>query len=175
MTDHSADLWFPTKAEAFRWYTDQGGQRQRASFYEAIPSDGKRVSRLSVSEMLRREAGARREAVDYGELEGKKASLEVAKLEMEVERRQIENRREDDKWLLKDAAYAHMAALVGTLRDALRHHFHAGQGMLVHLSGGDPGRGPELYEGCEEILAKAFNDIAAAGRIEAVFEEGEEG
>lgn len=96
--------------------------------------------------------------------------LEIRKLKLEVEKRELENRREDDKWLAKEEAWAQLAALVGTLRDALRHQCHVGQAHLVHLAGGDPSRGPEVYEGLEEIIARAFNEVVTAGHIEGVFE-----
>ena len=77
--------------------------------------------------------------------------------------------------MLKEDAWAAMAGLFGTLQDSLRHHFNTGQGQLVHLAGGDPARGPEVYEGCEELLAAAFNEVCATGKIKGVFKTEEEG
>lgn len=102
------------------------------------------------------------------DLEMREKTARVLKLERE-------QRAEDDKWILKDESWAQQAALVGTLRDALRHHFHLGQSRLVHLAGADPARGPELYEGIEEIMSKAFNELVASGRVDVVFDgEGDE-
>lgn len=107
-------------------------------------------------------------------LADEKARLEVEELRERVLKRQLENRREDDRWMLKDEAWAQMAALVGTLRDCLRHHFHLGQTRLTHLAGADPSRGPELYEGIEEILARAFNEMVASRRVDVMFDGEEE-
>lgn len=101
--------------------------------------------------------------------------LDLREKRARVEKLEREQRAFDDKWMEKEEAWAQQAALVGTLRDALRHHFHLGQSRLVHLAGADPARGPELYEGIEEIIGKAFNEIVAAGRIDVVFEsDGDE-
>ncbi|HAM41692.1 MAG TPA: hypothetical protein DCP69_10240 [Candidatus Omnitrophica bacterium] len=96
-----------------------------------------------------------------------------AKAEADIKEMQAENdrRKMDERWLHRDEAWAALAGLIGTLRDTLRHHFHIGSSQLITLSGGDQQRAPEVYEGTEEILSRAFNEVVAAGRIEAIFAE----
>jgi hypothetical protein len=94
-----------------------------------------------------------------------KAEADLKEMQAEEARRKL-----DEKWLYSDDAWAAVAGLMGTLWDNLLHHFHAGSPHLVHLAGGEPQRSAEVYEGAEEILAKAFNEVTAAGRIEAIFE-----
>ena len=100
--------------------------------------------------------------------EDRKAKAEADIKEMQAE---SDRRKMDERWLHRDEAWGALAGLVGTLRDALRHHFHVGSAQLILLAGGDPQRGPEVYEGTEEILSRAFNEVVAGGRIEAIFAE----
>lgn len=170
---------FKNRKEALAWLQSRGKISQ-GKFYEdcakgliTVHAD-KTISKWQVMEYAERHFGPVREPSTSADSAAKKERLEIEKLELEVEKRKIENRKEDDKWLHKDDAWAQMAALVGTLRDALRHHFHVGQAHLIHLAGGDPTRGPEVYEGAEDILARAFNEVVQARRIEGVFEVEEE-
>ena len=96
-----------------------------------------------------------------------------AKAEADIKEMQAEEskRKLDEKWLHRDDAWAALAGLVGILRDSLRHQFHVGSAQLVILSGGDPQRSPEVYEGTEEILSRAFNEVVESGHIEGIFAE----
>lgn len=116
----------------------------------------------------------KRAASASASLAERKEELEIRKRELEIDKLEREKRAEDERWMLKEDAWAQMAALVGTLRDALRHHFHLGQNHLMHLAGADPSRGPELYEGVEEIMARSFNEVVRSGRVDVVLEKGEE-
>ena len=95
-----------------------------------------------------------------------KAEADLKELQADQARRAM-----DERWLHRDKAWAALAGLIGTLRDSLRHQFHVGSVQLITLAGGDPQRAPEVYEGTEEILSKAFNEVVSGGRIEAIFEE----
>lgn len=98
-----------------------------------------------------------------------KAEADLKEMQAEEARRKL-----DEKWLHRDEAWASLAALVGILRDTLRHQFHVGSAQLIQLAGGDPLRSPEVYEGCEETLNKAFNEVVSTGRIEGIFAEDQE-
>lgn len=173
---------FKNRIQALNWLQSQGYKISQGKFYQdckagfpAIHKDGT-ISRYQVMQYgqqldIERRGGNGSTAQD---LSAEKEELEVHKLRLDVQKREMENRKEDANWLNKDEAWAQMAAVIGTLRDALRHHFHVGQAHLIHLAGGDPTRGPEVYEGAEEILARAFNEVVSAGRIECVFDAEEE-
>lgn len=170
---------FKNRKEALDWLQSRG-QISQGKFYQdcdggmiTIGPD-KTVSKYQVMEYAEKVFGYTRQTGPTMDMALRKERLEIEKLEMEVEKRKLENRKDDEKWLLKEDAWAQLAALIGTLRDSLRHQFHVGQSHLVHLAGGDHQRGPELYEGCEELLARAFNEVCNAGHIEAVFEEVKE-
>lgn len=167
---------FKNRKEALDWLQSRG-QISQGKFYQdceagliTIAPD-KTVSRWQVMEYAERVFGFTRQTGPTIDMALKKERLEVELLEQKLEKQKLDNRKDDEKWLLKEDAWAQMAALIGTLRDSLRHQFHVGQSHLVHLAGGDHQRGPEVYEGCEELLARAFNEVCSSGHIEAIFEE----
>lgn len=167
---------FKNRKEALTWLQSRG-QISQGKFYEdcaagliSIAPD-KSVSKYQVMEYAERAFGFTRQNAPSMDQAAKKERLEIEKLEMDVAKRRLDNRKEDDKWLQKEEAWAQMAALLGTIRDALRHQFHVGQSHIIQLAGGDQTRGPEVYEGCEELLARAFNEVVGSGHIETVFEE----
>lgn len=171
---------FKTRIQALNWLQKQGYKVSQGKFYQdcksgfpSIHKDGS-ISRYQVMQYGQQLDVEKRSTGNPADLSAKKEELEIEKLRLEVEKRRIENRKEDANWLQKEDAWAQMAALVGTLRDALRHHLYVGQAHLIHLAGGDPTRGPEVYEGAEEILARAFNEVVQAGRIEGIFDVEEE-
>ena len=167
---------FKNRKEALTWLQSRG-QISQGKFYQdcdagliSVAPD-KSVSKYQVMEYAEKVFGYTRQTAPLADMSEKKARLEVEKLEQELQRMKLANRKEDDNWLHKEEAWGQLAALIGTLRDALRHHCHLGQAHLVHLAGGDHSRGPEVYEGCEEILARSFNEVIASGRIEGTFQQ----
>ncbi|MHC1697758.1 MAG: hypothetical protein AB9919_06820 [Geobacteraceae bacterium] len=170
---------FKNRKQALNWLQAQGYKISQGKFYQdcdagfpAVHKDGS-VSRYQAMQYgqqldVERRSSPEENHADRDRDESRKIKAAADKIEMEVE----EMRREMDRtWIHRDEAWAQLAALVGTLRDSLRHHLHVGQAHIIHLAGGDPTRGPEVYEGAEEILARAFNEVLSSGRIEAVFEE----
>jgi len=174
---------FKNRIQAHNWLQSQGYKISRGKFYNdceagfpAVHKDGP-VSRFQVLQYGQQLDVERRSIapVDLSaqreEAETRKAVADAKKAEIQAEDLQ---REQDAKWLHRDEAWAQLAALIGSLRDTIRHQFHVGSAHLIHLSGGDPTRAPEVYEGMEEILAKAFNDTLAAGRIEGMFDRQED-
>jgi hypothetical protein len=171
---------FANRKQALDWLVAQGYKVSQGKFYQdckagfpALHRDGS-VSRYQVMQYGQQLDVERRSVPENGDYSAEAEKLKTEKLRHEVAKLEAEARKEDERWLLKDDAWATLAAIVGTLRDSLRHHFHAGQGQLVHLAGGDVRRGPEVYEGCEEIMAKAFNEVCATGQIDGVFSQEEQ-
>jgi hypothetical protein len=167
---------FTNRKQALSWLKAQGYKVSQGKFYQdcsggfpVLHRDGS-ISRYQVMQYGQQlDVNTRGVAHVSGgreEDEDRKARAEADIKEMEANKRR---REEDAEWLHADAAWAAIAGLLGVLKDSLRHHFHAGQGELIHLAGGDQGRGPEVYEGCEEIMARAFNEVAGMGKIEGVF------
>jgi len=172
---------FKSRKQALDWLRTQGYKVCQGKFYQdirknnfpALHRDGS-VSRFQVMQYGQRLDPAQQAPVADPDQGARKEWLEIRKLELEIEKRETENRREDERWLLKDDAWAAIAALIGTLLDSLRHHFYSSQGRLIHLAAGDVARSAELYEGCEGVIHKAFNEVAVQ-RIEGIFaQENEE-
>jgi len=174
---------FKNRIQAHNWLQSQGYKISRGKFYNdceagfpAVHKDGS-VSRFQVLQygqqldVERRSVAPADLAAQREEAETRKAIADAKKAEIQAEDLQ---REQDAKWLHRDEAWAQLAALIGSLRDTIRHQFHIGSAHIIHLSGGDPTRAPEVYEGMEEILAQAFNDTLAAGRIEGTFEDHQE-
>lgn len=170
---------FKNRRQALNWLQSQGYKVSQGKFYQdceagfpGVYKDGT-ISRYQVMQYGQQLDVERRSAPDEGYIDRDKDEARKLKAEADIKVMQAEQaRRELDRdWIHRDEAWAQLAATVGTLRDSIRHHLHVGQAHLIHLAGGDPSRGPEVYEGAEEILARAFNEVMASGRIEAIFEE----
>lgn len=157
---------FVNRKQALNWLRAQGYKVSQGKFYtdckEGFPEvggDGS-VSKFQVLEYGQQLDVATRSALP-GELsrenELRKAAAEADIAEMKAERMR---REEDVDWLHASTAWAAVAAVVGSLRDALRHHFHLAQGELVQAAGGDLERRHELYEACETAINDAFNEVA---------------
>lgn len=178
MTDHNTDR-FKNRKEALGWL-QQRGQISTGKFYQDC-QDGKitihadkSISKYEVMQYAEKVFGFVRQTAPAHDIEEKKRRLEMEKLEMEVEAQRLKNRKEDANWLQKEEAWAQMAAVIGTLRDSLRHQAHVGTPVIIHTAAGDPQRGPEVYEAIEELAAKAFNEVVNSGRIDGIFDKGDD-
>ena len=167
---------FANRKQALNWLQAQGYKISQGKFYQdcaaGFPSqhrDGS-VSRYQVMQYGQQlDVESRGVASVSGgreEHDDRRAKAEADIKEMEATKRR---REEDADWLHADAAWMAIAGLLGVLKDSLRHHFHAGQGELIHLAGGDQARGPEVYEGCEELMGRAFNEVSRMEKIEGIF------
>jgi len=172
---------FANRKQALSWLKAQGYKVSQGKFYQdclagfpVLHRDGT-LSRYQVMQYGQQlDLETRGAAQTTGNLDDHEARRAEAEADIKEMMRDKMRREQDIDWLHADSAWAAIAGLLGTLKDSLRHHFHAGQGELIHLAGGEQGRGPELYEGCEEIMARAFNEVAGMGKIEGVFAQDED-
>lgn len=170
---------FKNRVEALKWLQSRGqisaGKFSgdcAAGIVTVYPD--KTLSRWQVMEYAEKLFGGVRSTPKTIDMADKKSRLEIEKLEQEVEKGKLANRKEDEKWLYKDEAWAQMAAIIGKLRDSLRHQMHVGSTVIITSSGGDQSRGPEVYETIEGLISRAFNEIVESGRIEGIFEKTSE-
>ena len=171
---------FKNRKQAHNWLTSQGYKVSNGKFYKdcdegfpPIHKDGS-VSRYQVLQYAQQQDVERRGSAPAGDGEDYDArSVKAKALQEEIKLEKMQ-REHDAEWLHADAAWSALAALVGAIQDSLRHHFHTGQGQIIHAAGGEPARGPEVYEACEELLGAAFNEVAGMGRIDGVFEVDDE-
>jgi hypothetical protein len=169
---------FRNRKQAFDWLKAQGYKVSIGKFYGDIKAgfpathqDGS-VSRYQVMQYGQQLDLSRRQAPETSTLDRDEAETRLARAKASIEEMKEERMRREQsaQWLHRDEAWAALAALTGTLLDALRHHFHTNQGKLIHLAAGDQARGPELYEGCEEVVHQAFNEIADRHKLTGIFD-----
>lgn len=166
---------FRTRKQALDWLREQGVRVSQGKFYQdcdaglvAVYPD-KTVSKFAVSQYLlglQRQVAPDVQAMDR---QGRKEQLDIELKEMELAKRRLEYRAADAEWLRTEDAWAAVAALLGSVLDGLRYHFHKAAPELVHLAGGDPARAAEVYEQCEQVMGLAMAEIGP--RIDGVFAE----
>lgn len=94
--------------------------------------------------------------------QARKDQLEIQVLEEKVRRSELENRKDDSRWTLKDDATDQAAALVVVLRNNLHHHASMQTPAVLVAAAGDNAHAPAVEAALLEIIAAAFNDLAAS-------------
>lgn len=164
-SDISAER-FANRKQALTWLTTNGYKISQGKFYQdcaagfpPMHTDGS-LSRFQVMQYGQQlDLATRTAAVQQGdEASRRKEAAEAEIAEMKAERMR---REEDKEWLHADQAWSIVAALVGSLRETIRHHLHSESAALVHVAGGNQERVHETFEFCEEIIGRAFNEVAA--------------
>lgn len=175
---------FASRKKALDWLWSKGHKVSMGKFYQDckagfphVAMDGSVLERqiMSYAGLLGpfssgASGGGRAALHDPAAIEddARKARAEADMAEMKAERM----RREEDRyWLHADDAWAVTAALVGSLRGAIRHHLHVRQRDIVLSCGGDQDRSAEVYELLEEIVSSACNDVASSGLDNAFAKE----
>ena len=100
--------------------------------------------------------------------------LEIDKLRLEVEKRRLENRKEDRNWIAREAVFEREGALVGQIMGEARHHIGRAVPAVIHAAKGDPERTPEIKKILEEALFDAFRALYETGEIDMTFMDEEE-
>jgi len=98
-----------------------------------------------------------------------KVRLEVEDLRERVRKRQLENRKEDEAWMLRADHEEQVAAILGASQEMVRQRFDMECGRILHALGGDAARQPELVSLLEETIDAAFNDLAGTHEFDIVF------
>jgi hypothetical protein len=162
---------FQHRQAAFNWLKENGHSISKGAFYGhfkdsriSLNSDGS-VSRLDVKRYA--------QSLDRSTLATpgyvvQKEGLEIRKLTLAVEKAEKEARKDDDRWLYRDDAYAQMAALLGTLVDSIEHHFLVGINEIVDSVDGNLSLKEQGFMVCEEILGRARNEVFSLGQINRV-------
>lgn len=171
----SSDLHFKDKAQAFVWYVEQGGQRQKSSFYAVVPADGRMVSRLAVSELLRKERRAPDAAGSFSSRREEADTLKAeAESRMKVRQDEDEARKFDRRWVLREDAEAETCVWVSRLRDAAAYHVGRQLLAMIHACGGQAERLAEVQSIVDGALAAAANEIAESEELTVVIGGGGE-
>lgn len=169
--------YFKNRKEAHTWLVEEGFKISIGKFYEdckqkgfpVVGQDGT-VSKYQVSvygRALTSDQAPDPSALERSEYAHRKEKADAKMAEMKAERME---RDEDALWLHADDAWSALAAVIGNLRDAVRHAVHAAQVDIVQAAGGDVHRAPEVYEHVEQVINGAFNEVARQG-IDVQWEE----
>jgi hypothetical protein len=166
---------FKTRNAAYEWLKAEGYKITHTAFYNdcksgviGVNKDGS-VSRHKVALYAQtKDAGV----VQVLSLTAKKEELTVEKLQLEVDQKKREARKDDDRWLYRDEAYAQMAAFFGTLIESLNHHFMVAMDEMVDTLDGNISLKEQGYELAEDIIGRACNEVCAMGQINRVLVKG---
>jgi molybdopterin converting factor small subunit len=162
---------FSSRGAAYEWLKQEGYKVAKGTFYGdckngklPLNKDGT-LSRHKVSLYAQTKDVATEQVLS---LSAQKEQLTVEKLQEEVNKAKREARKDDDRWLYRDEAYAQMAAFFGTLVDSLNHHFLTGMDEMVDTLDGNISLKEQGYELAEEIIGRACNEVCAMGQINRV-------
>jgi hypothetical protein len=161
---------FKSRKEAHSWLLEQGYSVSIGKFYQDIKEKGfpvlnpdKTVSKYQVAvygKGLETQQQPDPSALSRSEYTQQKEKAEAEMAMMKAERMR---REEDALWLHADKAWSVVAALIGDLRDVIRRQLHDEQVRIVQSAGGDPVRAPEVFEYVDQVVSRAFNQVAGSG------------
>lgn len=168
--------YFVNRKEAHDWLSENGFKVSTGKFYAdckkgfpAINSD-KSVSRYQVAiygQGLREQQTPDLKDLQSSSYDHKKAKSDAEISEMRANRMK---REEDALWLHADEAWSAVAALLGRVRESIRHQLHTDCPEMVLAVGGEVARAPELFELLEGCVNKAYNEVAGE-TLEVEWEE----
>jgi len=164
MSDH-----FKNKASAFAWYKEQGGTREKTSFYENNRTDKGRVFVDHVIELLRVEGVFESERTERNDflsmkLEGN-ARKAIAAAEREEIRLEAERRELEKKWVFREDAEQDVCIWTALTRDFIAARLEKATMRIIESVGGDVDRVPELQEVIDEAITDGCNDVADLGEV----------
>lgn len=158
--------YFPNKAAAFSWYKNEGGIREKTSFYDTITATGKKVKRADVYELLKIESGGKSEGIDFVAMKQEgDARKAIAAAEREEIRLDSERRELDRKWMLREEAEQDICIWTALTRDYIAARFEKSAVKIISTVSGDQDRLPDLHAIIDEIITDACNDVASSGEI----------
>lgn len=173
--------WFKNETEAYNYLLSLGYDISRGKFNQDkngghLTVDGKRISKFSVLQYgLRLKQNQKTQASVYsGDLQARRelADTEKAEHDARIARTKADEaeRELNRRWLYRDEAVADLAAIISSLQQALDHAVTSGADAVIRCAGGDPARGFDVSEAISElIVARAFNEVSAAGTLRVKF------
>lgn len=173
---------YKTRSEAFSLFIKPGGYPvKKSQFYDDCAERGmvQQDKSLSLSDLLSYvrekfeiDPGNNRSTRD-DELSKEKQKLEVDKLRLEVEERQLKNRKEDRSWIHRDVVFEREGALVGQILNETRYRFGRAVDSIIHVANGDRERAPEIKKLLEETVFDSFRSLYDKGEVDMTFLDDE--
>lgn len=167
---------FKNRKEALDWLQGRG-QISQGKFYTDC-ADGlvmvhpdKTVSKWQVMEYAEREFGQVRQTANSFDFAAKKERLELEKLELDIERKKKENRKDDREWIHRDIRDEREGALVGTILGEIRYHLDKSVPAIITICNGDPARLSDVKKEQEDAVFAAFRAIYEKNEIDITFED----
>jgi hypothetical protein len=161
---------FRNRKEAVEWLQVQGYKVSTGKFYQDIAGGNKitmhqdgSVSKWDTYQYAVKELSIATGSATGGTLAGEQIRKIRAEADMKELQFEVATRRKDRYWLHADDAWASVAALIGVLRDAIRHELDSGKSLIIEKAEGDPYRAHEVFEAMEQLISKAFNVAAGQG------------
>lgn len=161
---------FKNRAVAYRFLQDIGYKPSERTFYNGceISEDGKSVLLSAVIKQLWEEYPP----IPFGEneVQAAKQAAESAELDLEEKRLKVAKlKRADDHVKQLEQRVAEFdqqqAALIIMIYDTIRHHINLAGREIAHAAGADSSRVPEMEQQIEQIIDRAFNEIATSDKI----------
>lgn len=158
---------FKNRQEAHDWLLANGYKVSSGKFYQDIKRKGfpvvnpdKTISKYQVAVYGKNLATDQQpDPSALGRLEYTQQK-EKAEAEMAIMKAERMRREEDDLWLQAEQAWSALAGVIGNLRDVIRRHLHDEQVRIVLAGGGDPVRAPEVFELLDQVVNRAFTEVA---------------
>lgn len=179
--DGSPGEWFKNETEAYNYLINSGHDISRGKFNQdknsgQLTVDGKRISKFSVAEYGKRLKKDRQFAASSTSEEyqarREKAETEKAEHDARIARNKADDadRELDKKWKYRDEANDELAVIISSLQQAIDHAVIAGSEAVIRAAGGDITRTFDVTETINEmIIARAFNEVSAAGTLRVKF------
>ena len=177
--------WFRNETEAYNYLLSLGYEVSRGKFNQdkktgQLTVDGKRVSKFSVLQYGLRLKQARRaqSGINMADLAAQREADEARKIRADADKAEMqaeEMRREmNAKWILREEAEDHEAAIMGVIKDTFRHRVYLDHHILLSAAGGDPARSSEFAHALQAFVDRAFNAFTEFKSLEIEFEGNED-
>lgn len=185
--ESSPGEWFKNETEAYQYLLSLGYDISRGKFNQdknggQLTVDGKKISKFSVLQYgLRLKQSQKATASVYsGDLQARRelADTEKAEHDARIARMKADEaeRELQRRWLYRDEAVADLAAIIASLQQAFDHAVIAGAEAIIRCAGGDTSRTFDVSEAVDElVIARAFNEVAAAGSLRVKFKGDRKG
>lgn len=180
-TTETPGEWFKTEREAHNFLVSLGHDISTGKFNTdknagLLTTDGKKISKFSVLQYGLRLKKDRQfisgTTSDEFSARREKAETEKAEHDARIARNKADDadRELDKKWKYRDEANDELAVIISSLQQAIDHAVIAGAEAVIRAAGGDINRTFDVTETINEmIIARAFNEVAAAGTLRVKF------
>jgi len=181
--ESSPGEWFKTQKDALQYLQSLGYQISAGKFSADMQAgqlitDGRKVSKFSTLQygLRLKQQHATGTAAITADLQARRELADTEKAEHDARiagmKADHAEREHDRYWLYRGDAVADLAAIIVTLQQALDHAVITGAEAVIRCAGGDISRTFDVSEAINElIIARAFNEVAAAGTLRVKFKD----